>query len=96
MRRNLIVTSHSVTLQLVTDTGQESEAASSPFGPVKAGLITMQTTHTPPLSELLSCLERKIEMLVSKSYEDLNISTHATEGVLAELCASTIDTDTTK
>jgi hypothetical protein len=57
----------------------ESGSASSPFGPVRVGLITMPTPKTKMenqdqvLTELLNSLERKIVELSIKSCEVLNI-----------------------
>ena len=49
----------------VLDGGGEGESgsASSPFGPLKVGLITKQTTQDQALSELLNDLERRIDDL---------------------------------
>ena len=74
MRRVVIESSHRTTLRLVGTGEAESGPASSPFGPVRAGLITMQSTNKDQaLTELLNSLERKIAELNSKSYEALNI-----------------------
>jgi len=58
-------------LRLVTsehsDTTSNSKRALSPYGPVRAGLTTSQTTNDQALTELLSSLERKVATLVSKS-----------------------------
>ena len=49
----------------VLDGGGEGESgsASSPFGPVRAGLTTKQITQDQALSELLNDLERRIDDL---------------------------------
>jgi hypothetical protein len=63
----------------------ESGSASSPFGPVRVGLITMPTPKTKMenqdqvLTELLNSLERKIIELSIKSCEVLNIFLSDTE-----------------
>jgi hypothetical protein len=47
----------------------------SPYGPVRAGLTTSQTTQDQQLSELLSSLERRVESLSYRSftvYDTLN------------------------
>lgn len=44
----------------------ESGSASSPYGPMKAGLTTSHRTQLLVLSELLSSLEREVENLHSK------------------------------
>ena len=43
--------------------GEESGLASSPFGPVRAGLTTKQITQDQLLSESLNDLERRIDDL---------------------------------
>ena len=95
MRRNIIASSHSVTLRLVSDTTSERESASSPFGPVRAGLTTSQRTQDQQLSELLNCLERKIEILQSKYLEAFATLRADIEGAPVALLPFTIDTDTT-
>ena len=56
------------TLRLVMGGKEESGSAYSPFGPVRAGLTTMQRTQDRQLTELLSYLEKRIEDLRSRSY----------------------------
>ena len=66
--RLVISQEHSVTLT-------KRSVALSPFGPVRAGLTTLQTTQEVPLTELLNSLESKVEMLNYKSfvvYDTLN------------------------
>jgi len=73
MRRIVIESSQRTTLRLVSGGKEESGSAYSPFGPVRAGLTTMQRTNEDQvLTELLSSLERKITDLNIKSYEALN------------------------
>ena len=73
MRRSITRSSHKTTLRLVGTGETESGSAYSPFGPVRAGLITMQRTNEDQvLTELLNSLERKIAELNFKSYEVLN------------------------
>ena len=43
--------------------GEESGLASSPFGPLKVGLIQSRITQDQALSELLNDLERRIDDL---------------------------------
>jgi hypothetical protein len=93
MRREITRSSLSVTLRLVSDTQSESKSASSPFGPVKAGLITTQRTQDQQLSELLNILERKIESLQSKYLEDFATLRADTKEVLVPLYDFTTDTD---
>ena len=74
MRKIVIESSQRTTLRLVSGGKEESGSAYSPFGPVRAGLITMpRTNEDQVLTELLNSLERKIAELNSKSYEALNI-----------------------
>jgi hypothetical protein len=58
-------------LQLVTHTHsvtvRSKSPALSPYGPVRAGLTTSQITSDQQLTELLSCLEKTVATLVSKS-----------------------------
>jgi hypothetical protein len=95
MKRNIIVSSHSITLTLVTDTEQESEAVSSPFGPVKAGLITSQGTLGAQHTELLNYCLRSLEILQSRYYTDSNTLKLVTKEALAGHLLSTIETDGT-
>ena len=74
-------------LQLVTHTHsvtvKSKSSVSSPYGPVRAGLTTSRTTSDQPLSELLNCLERKIDDLVSKSYTVLDTLEAGTKAMRA-------------
>ena len=86
MRRTTIERSQRPTLRLVSGGREESGPALSPFGPVRAGLITTQRTNEDQvLTELLNSLERKIVELNIKSYEVLNIflsgTTHRAEPI---------------
>jgi len=61
MRKIGIESSQKTTLRLVGAGEGESGSASNPFGPVRAGLITMQRTKEDQvLTELLNCLESKM------------------------------------
>jgi len=68
------VESH-VNIVKLSDIRRRRGIASSPFGPVRAGLTTSQIIHDPALSELLSDLERKVDDLISKSYTVLDTLT---------------------
>ena len=74
-------------LQLVTHTHsvtvRDRSNALSPFGPVKAGLTTSQITSDQQLTELLSCLERKVASLVSKSFTVLDTLEQGTKAIRA-------------
>ena len=82
-------------LQLVTQkhsvTVTKTLTAYSPFGPVRAGLTTSQTTQEARLTELLNSLESVVASLVSKSSTVLDTLTTATKEMLAEPLPSTID-----
>ena len=78
MKRNITGSSQKTTLRLVLGGKEESGNVYSPFGPVRAGLITMPTPRAKmgnqdlALLVLLNSLERKIEDLNTKSLEVLN------------------------
>ena len=57
---SLVTSTHSVTTTVRSN-------VLSPFGPVRAGLTTWQTTQDQQLTELLNSLEREVANLVSKS-----------------------------
>ena len=74
MRRSIIRSSHKTTLRLVLGGKEENGNALSPFGPVRAGLTTLQRTNKDlALTELLNSLEKKIEDLNTRSCEVLNM-----------------------
>jgi len=73
MRRTITRSLQRTTLRLVSGGVGERASAYSPFGPVRAGLITTQRTNEDQvLTELLNSLEKKITDLNTKSYEVLN------------------------
>ena len=80
-------------LRLVTqehsDIAENKLRALSPYGPVKAGLTTLPTTQDQPLTELLSCLERKIAELNTKSCTVLDTLTTATQRIEVALHSNT-------
>ncbi len=86
-------------LRLVTqehsDTVSENSTALSPFGPVRAGLTTSQTTNNQQLTVLLSSLERKIADLNTKSFTVLDTLVIATEGARVALSVIVTDEDGT-
>lgn len=92
MKRSITKVSHSITLTLVTDTTQESEAAYSLCGPGRAGLIILQGTLGAQHTELLNYCLRSLEILQSKYYTDSNTLRVVTEEALAGQSNSTIDT----
>ena len=76
-------------LSLVTSTHLDTTIvrsnAPSPYGPVRAGLTTWQTTNDPVLTELLNSLEREVANLVSKSSTLCDMLSTATQEVSAAL-----------
>ena len=86
----------SVTLTSYTTGEGESKSASSPYGPVRAGLTTLQRIdREAQLSVLLNYLEKQAEILESKSSKVLDISLAGTSH-LVEPCASITDITGTK
>jgi len=80
MRKIAIESSQKITLRLVSGGKEESGSVSSPFGPVRAGLITTQRINeVVQLTELLNYLERKIAEANIKSLEVLNTYLNDTE-----------------
>ena len=78
---SLVTSTHSVTTIVRSN-------VDSPFGPVRAGLTTWQTTHDLVLTELLSSLEREVASLVSKSStlcDTLNTVTQEVSAVLSNI-----------
>ena len=63
----------------------------SPYGPVRAGLTTWQTTNDPVLTELLSSLEKEVANLLSKSTTLCDMLSTATEDVSAALSSIAIE-----
>ena len=86
----------SVTLTSYTNGESVNKPASSPFGPVRAGLTTTQRTNkVHQLSELLNYLEKQVETLENKSLKVLSISLTDTTH-LVEPKPSTTDITGTK
>ena len=82
-------------LSLVTSTPSDTTIvrsnALSPYGPVRAGLTTWQTTSDPVLMELLSSLEREVANLLSKSSTRCDMLSTATAEVSAVVSSTAID-----
>ena len=74
---------------------EESGSASSPYGPMKAGLTTSHRTQLLVLSELLSSLEREVENLHSK-YCEAYVTLMSVMDHLARLTSSLSPINTTK
>ena len=75
----------------LSDIRRQKHIASSPYGPVKAGLTTLQTTNDQRLTELLSSLENVVADLNSKSYTALDTLAIAIQGARVALSATTTD-----
>ena len=69
--------------------------ASSPYGPVKAGLTTLPTTQDQRLSELLNSLESVVENLNYKSFTAYDTLVIAIEQTRAALSGTVTDEDGT-
>jgi len=78
------------------DTPSEKLNALSPYGPVRAGLITSQTTQNQQLLELLNSLENVVENLNYKSFTVYDTLNTAIEAVRAALLPTQTDEDGTK
>jgi len=80
-------------LQLVTSTHSVTtttkSSVPSPYGPVRAGLTTLQTTNDQQLTELLNCLEKTVANLNYKSSTLLDTLSTATQAVSAVLSQQT-------
>jgi hypothetical protein len=86
---SLVTSTHSVTTTVRSN-------VDSPFGPVRAGLTTWQTTNDQQLTELLSSLEREVATLVSKSctvLDTLNTVTQEVSAVLSSIAIEGAGTD---
>ena len=84
-------------LSLVTSTHSDTTIvrsnALSPYGPVRAGLTTSQTTSDQQLTELLSSLENAVANLNSKSYTVLDTLNTVTQAVSAVLSSTQTEED---
>ena len=85
----LVTHEHSVTIKTKSD-------VLSPYGPVRAGLTTSQTTPEVQLTELLNSLENVVENLNYKSFTAYDTLVTAMEGVRVALLATPIDEVGTK
>lgn len=96
MKREITRSSLSVTLRLVSDTEGESASASPNYGGGRARSTTLQRTQDQQLSELLNCLERKIEILEYKyleAFATLSIGTTTPLVPLYDFTTNTTGTD---
>ena len=79
----------------LSDIRKQKSNALSPYGPVKAGLTTSQTTLDQQLTELLSSLESVVESLNYKSFTVYDTLTTAIQGVRVALSDIATDVDGT-
>ena len=84
-------------LRLVTSTPSDTTIAKSnalsPYGPVRAGLTTLQTTNDQQLTELLNSLESEVANLVSKSSTLCDTLNTVTQEVSAALSSTQTEED---
>ena len=86
----LVTHEHSVTIKTKSD-------VLSPYGPVRAGLTTSQTTPEARLTELLNSLENVVDNLNYKSftvYDTLVIATENLRVALSNIATEEDGTDT--
>ena len=86
----LVTHEHSVTIKTRSD-------VLSPYGPVRAGLTTSQTTQEARLTELLNSLESVVDNLNYKSftvYDTLVIATENLRVALSNIATESAGTDT--
>ena len=79
----------------LSDIREQRQRALSPYGPVRVGLTTSQTTQEAQLLELLNSLENVVESLNYKSFTAYDTLVIATEGVRVALSAIVTDVDGT-
>ena len=79
----------------LSDIRKQKSNALSPYGPVKAGLTTSQTTLDQQLTELLSSLENVVESLNYKSFTVYDTLNTAIQGVRVALSGIATDVDGT-
>ena len=89
MKRNIIVTLQTTTLRLDMDIAEESKYVLMNYGPVRAGLTTLQTTLDPQLSELLSCLVNRVKTQAPRFFTDSVISKQDIPTLRALPCTTT-------
>ena len=80
----LVTSTHSVTTTITS-------SVRSPYGPVKAGLTTSQTTNDQRLMELLNSLESVVDNLNFRSFTLYDTLNTAIEEVSVALLATQID-----
>jgi hypothetical protein len=80
----------------LSDIRKQKQRALSPYGPVRAGLTTSQTTLDQQLTELLSCLENVVENLNYRSftaYDTLNTAIQGVRVALSDIATDEAGTD---
>lgn len=83
-------------LAKLSDIREKKQRALSPYGPVRVGLTTSQTTLDQQLTELLSSLENVVESLNYKSlevYDTLNIAMENLRVALSNIATDEAGTD---
>ena len=96
MRKQTTSASQGNIVQL-SDIRRQKHIASSPYGPVKVGLTTLQRTDRDrQLTELLSSLESVVADLNSKSYTVLDTLIIAIQEARVALCDTTTEKGGTK
>jgi hypothetical protein len=79
----------------LSDIRTSKQRASSPYGPVRAGLTTSQITQDQRLTELLNSLEREVENLNYKSFTVYDTLVIAIEAMRVALSDTVIEEDGT-
>ena len=82
----------------LSDIRISKQRASSPYGPVRAGLTTSQITQDQRLTELLNSLEKEVESLSFKSftaYDTLAIAIEEMRVLLSNILTEEDGTDET-
>ena len=81
----------------LSDIRKQKSNALSPYGPVRAGLTTSQTTQDQQLTELLNSLENVVENLNYRSftvYDTLNTAIQGVRVALSDIATDEGGTDT--
>jgi len=81
----------------LSDIREKKQRALSPYGPVRVGLTTSQTTLDQQLTELLNCLENVVENLNYRSftaYDTLNTAIQGVRVALSDIVTEEAGTDT--
>lgn len=80
----------------LSDIRASRQRASSPYGPVRAGLTTSQITQDQRLSESLNSLEREVERLNFKSFTVYDTLVTAIEAIRVSLSDTVTEEDGTE